>query len=93
MEPLRDSEPLPNEHSLTIKSFENTLNDDSPKVLPICEPPPLVGEFLSSFDPGTSFATPLTEYRAERNPTKLNGSRTHVKRSNLWGHNNVSFLT
>ncbi|KAM0954151.1 putative Rho GTPase activation protein [Dioscorea sansibarensis] len=89
MEPLRDPEPLPNDHSLTIKSFENTLNDDCPKVSPICETPPLVGEFLSSFDPGTSFATPLTEYRTERNPTKLNGSRTHVKRSNLWGHNNA----
>jgi hypothetical protein len=54
------------------------------------ETPPSMGEILSSFDPGISVPSQSSEYSVERQSNKINGSQSHVKRSNFWGRNNVS---
>ena len=54
------------------------------------ETPLSMGEILSSLDPGISLPSHGSDYSADRNPNKTNGSHPHVKRSNFWGRNNVS---
>jgi hypothetical protein len=54
------------------------------------ETPLSMGEILSSFDPGISVPSQSSEYSVERESNKINGSQSHVKRSNFWGRNNVS---
>jgi hypothetical protein len=54
------------------------------------ETPLSMGEILSSFDPGISVPSQSSEYSVERQSNKINGSQSHVKRSNFWGQNNVS---
>jgi hypothetical protein len=56
------------------------------------ETPLSMGEILSSFDPGISVPSQSSEYSVERQSNKINGSQSHVKRSNFWGRNNVSVV-
>jgi hypothetical protein len=53
------------------------------------ETPLSMGEILSSFDPGISVPSQSSEYSVERQSNKINGSQSHVKRSNFWGRNNA----
>ena len=49
-----------------------------------------MGEILLSLDAGIPLPGPGVEYSKDRHSNKPNGTQQHVKRSNLWGHNNVS---
>ena len=53
------------------------------------ETPLSMGEILLSLDAGIPLAGPGAEYPKDRLSNKPNGNQQHVKRSNLWGRNNV----
>lgn len=78
---IRSSYAPPNEHGLVIKNHNTTLVDLDSSVS--------MGEILSSLDPGNTFPANIAEYCVERHPSKLNGSHSHTRRTNLWGRNNV----
>jgi hypothetical protein len=54
------------------------------------ETPVSMGEILLSLDSGIPSPGPGVEYSKDRHSNKSNGTQQHVKRSNLWGRNNVS---
>lgn len=77
-----------NEQASAHKSTEK----DASSVLATEESPLSMGEILSSLHPGTSFPAHVTEYNVDRFSSKVNGSHSHMKRTNFWGRNNVSVL-
>lgn len=82
-----------NEQASAHKSTEKSLTEkDASSVLATQESPLSMGEILSSLHPGTSFPAHVTEYNVDRFSSKVNGSHTHMKRTNFWGRNNVSVL-
>ncbi|XP_064954723.1 rho GTPase-activating protein 7-like isoform X4 [Musa acuminata AAA Group] len=79
-----------NEQASAHKSTEKSLTEkDASSVLATQESPLSMGEILSSLHPGTSFPAHVTEYNVDRFSSKVNGSHTHMKRTNFWGRNNA----
>nr|XP_009386851.1 PREDICTED: rho GTPase-activating protein 7 isoform X2 [Musa acuminata subsp. malaccensis] len=87
---VMDSKAHHNEQSLTSNNTEKSVAEkDASDVLPTQESSMSMGEILSSLHPGNSLPAHVAEYSVDRYSSKVNGSHTHMKRTNFWGRNNA----
>ena len=72
-------------------NVKRPLNEKDPTNL-VCsrESPLSMGDILSSLDAGVPLPGHGAEYSVGRQSIKSNETQPHVKRSNIWGRNNVS---
>ncbi|XP_020276734.1 rho GTPase-activating protein 7-like isoform X2 [Asparagus officinalis] len=90
IESNQDSQAQYSGNGLPNANHENSLVDkDAPSALPVHESTLSMGEILSSLDTGIPFPANINEYCVEKNPNKVNGSNSYVKRSNFWGRNSA----
>ena len=94
VDPLRmvDPDAQLEEQGKQNKGNENPINEiDVPSVLPNGESYRLMGEILSSMDPGHPISVPRLESSTEKPVSKAKGSSLNGKRSSFWGRSNVSY--